>query len=327
MTLGAISIKEDSAEVRIKLRRTIQRFEEQFNVLRWVDLDLAVHTRFETSVMDEFVRDKIEPETVITVRPEWQHYTKRPDVHSFLRLIPAICSVQDAAEFLEMPVEVALNITAEALWENAITVYNPVRPDDIYQATALTERIETDEPLSPGSVKALTEIDGETPLSIAAERLRTSDLKRFLHDVAVLERRRMIELVTPAHAVAVRYTAAIQSFLKFCAMIVGSNAMRKVFFVSRDELIGNYPWLAYVTLEEGVDIEMRSSLTAATIKGTIGPDYLNDGFRVLMQFITRKVKDLTGASPVNKMITNTRGEIEQQYPSTVYEIEWETLSV
>jgi hypothetical protein len=326
-TLGAISVNEDSAQVRTKLKRMLERFEEQFNILRWVDIDLAIQTRFEASVMDEFIRPLIEPDTMMTVRAEWEHYTKRPDVRSFLRLIPSICSVKDAAGFLEVPIEVALNIAAEALWENAITIYNPVKPDDIYQATDITSSPESDATLSAGSVRALTGIDGETPLSIAAERLKTSDLKKFLRDVAILEKRRMIELVTPSHSVAVRFTAALQTLLRNSAKIVGLNVIRKVFFVCRNELVANYPWLAYVTLEEGIDIEMRSSLTAATIKGTIGPDVLNDGFRVLMQFITRRVKDLTGSSPINRIVINTKEEIELQYPSAVYEIEWETLTV
>ena len=67
-TLGAISVNEDSAQVRIKLKRMIERFEEQFNVLRWVDIDLAVQTRFEANVLDEFIRDQIEPQTMMTVR-------------------------------------------------------------------------------------------------------------------------------------------------------------------------------------------------------------------------------------------------------------------
>lgn len=326
-TLGAISTKEDSARVRTKLKRMLERFEEQFNVLRWVDIDLAVHTRFEQNVIDEFVRYLIIPDTVITIRAGWEHYTRRPDVMSFLRIIPSICSVKDAAEFLEVPIEVAMNLAAEALWENAITVYNPVKPDDIYQATSITGSDVRDEELSPDTAKTLTELDGETPVSIAAERMRTSDMKRFLKDVAILEKRKMIELVTPAHAVAVRYTSAMQSLLRGCSKIIGINAMRKVFFVSREELVATYPWMAYVTLELGVDVEMRSSLTAATIKGSIGPDVLNDGFRALMQFITRRVKDLTGARPINKIIAITRDEIRQQYPSTVFEIEWETLAV
>ncbi|MBY8996554.1 MAG: hypothetical protein KGD60_02390 [Candidatus Thorarchaeota archaeon] len=326
-TLGAVSTKEDSAQIRTKLKRMIERFEEQFSVLRWVDIDLAIQTRFEQSVIDEFVRYLIIPDTVITVRAGWEHYTKKPDVMSFLRIIPSICSVKDAAEFLEVPIEVALNLAAEALWENAITVYNPVKPDDIYQATSITRPGAEDEKLSPETAKALSELDGETPVSIAAERMRTSDMKRFLKDVAILEKRKMIELVTPAHAVAVRYTSALHSLLKGCSKIVGITAMRKVFLVSREKLVGTYPWMAYVTLEEGVDIEMRSSLTAATIKGTIGPDVLNDGFRVIMQFITRRVKDLTGAQPMNRIIANTREEIQQQFPSTAYEIEWETLVV
>ncbi len=325
-TLGAVSTKEDSAGIRAKLKRLIQRFEEQFNVLRWVDIDLAVHTRFEQSVIQEYVRSIIHSDTGITVRPEWEHYTKRSEVVSFLRLIPSICTVKEAADFLEIPLEVALNLTAEALWERAITVDNPVKPDDIYQAMSITGTNPLTGPLTPETVRTLTEFDGETPLSIAAERLKTSDLKRFLDEVALLEKRKMIELVTPAHSVAIRYTSALQSLLENCANIVGLKVMRQVFISSRQQLVDNYPCLAFVSLEEGVDIELRSSLTSATIKGSINPDVVNDGFRVLLQFVTRKVKDLLGPDPINKIVTNTRKEIQNHFPSTAYEIEWEYLT-
>ena len=326
-TLGAISTKGDSANIRSKLQKLIMRFEEQFSVLKWVDLDLAIQTRFEQRVIDEFIRDKIAPETLITVKSEWEHYTSRPDVISFLRLIPSICAVKDAAEFLEVPVEIALNLAAEALWEGAIHVANPVKPDDIYQTTALTRSEESLDELSPEAVKALTELDGETPLSIAAERVRTVDLKRFLEEVAFLEKRKMVELVTPSQAVVVRYSSALQALLTKFGNIVGFNVTRNIFFDARDELVENYPWLAFVTLEEGVDVDMRSSLLSATLKGTIAPEILDDGLRVLMQFITRRVKDLMGAGPVNRVLSITKDEIELRFPSTVYYIEWESFRV
>ena len=326
-TLGAVSTKEDSAFARSKLKRLIDRFEEQFNVLRWVDIDLAVHTRFEQSVIVEFVRSVIHPDTLIKVRPGWQHLTKKAEVISFLRLIPSICTVKEAAEFLEMPIELGLNMAAEALWEKVITIDNPVKPDDIYHATSITGGgIPLAEPLPPETVRTLTEFDGETPISIAAERLKTSDLKRFLDEVALLEKRKIIELVTPAHSVAIRYSSALQSLLNNCANIIGLNVMRYVFLLSRKQLVDTYPWLAFISLEEGVDIELRSSLTAATIRGTINPDVINDGFRVLLQFVTRKVRDLLGSDPINKILTNTRREIQNHFPSTAYEIEWEYLT-
>lgn len=325
-TLGAVSTKEDTENTRTKLRRLIERFEEQFSVLRWVEIDLAVHTRFEPSVIDEFVRSNIHSDTIITVRPEWQHYTKKTEVISFLRLIPSICTVKEAAEFLEIPLEVGLNLAAEALWEKTITIENPVKPDDIFQAMSIMGTSPLTGPLEPETVRTLTEFDGETPISIAAERLKTSDLKRFLDDVALLEKRKMIELVSPAHSVAIRYTSALQLLLKNCANIVGLDVMRMIFLKSREQLVDNYPWLAFVSLEEGVDIELRSSLTAATIKGTIGPDVINDGFRVLLQFMTRKVRDLLGSTPINKIVTNTRREIQNHFPGTAYEIEWESLT-
>ncbi|TFG97625.1 hypothetical protein E4H12_08125 [Candidatus Thorarchaeota archaeon] len=326
-TLGAISTKGDNANIREKLKRTVVKFEEQFSVLKWVDLDLAVQTRFEQRVIDEFIRERITPETLITVRSEWEYFTRRPDVISFLRLIPEICAVKDAAAFLEVPVEIALNLTAEALWEGAIHVANPVKPDDIYQTTALTHQEDALDELSPEATKALNELDGETPLSIAAERLKTVDLKRFLEEVAFLEQRKMVELVNPSQAVVVRYSSALQALLTKFGNIMGHNVTRNVFFDARNELVANYPWLAFVTLEDGVDIEVRSSLLSATLKGTIAPDIVDDGFRVLMQFITRRVKDLMGSGPVNRILSNTKDEIELRFPSTVYHIEWESFRV
>ncbi|MDH4212572.1 MAG: hypothetical protein OEV85_01525 [Candidatus Thorarchaeota archaeon] len=326
-TLGAVSTTIDNQHVRNKLKRTVRKFEEQFAVLKWVELDLAVHTRFEQTVMNEFVRENILPETLIAVRPEWEHLTRRPDVISFLRLIPDICSIQDASSFLEVPVEIAMNLAAEALWEGVIIVTNPVKPDDIYQSTSLTPTEGALDHLSPEAARTLSELDGETPLSIAAERMRTEDLKRFLEDVAWLKERKMVELVSPSQAVVVRYSSALQILLKRLADIVGFVPIRKIFLKAREELVVHYPWLKFVTLEEGVDIDMRSSLLSATLRGSISPDAIDDGFRVFIQFITRMVKDLLGAKPVNKILFNTKNEIEQKFPSTVFHIEWESFLV
>lgn len=326
-TLGAIAALVDSEHIRSKLRRTISKFEEMFAVLKWVELDLAVHTRFEQTIMSEFVREKIMPETLIAIRPEWEHITRRPDVVWFLRLIPDICSVEDASEFLEVPVEIALNLTAEALWDGAIIVTNPVKPDDIYQATSMNPSREDLEGLSPNVARTLSELDGETPLSIAAERLRTEDLKHFLEEVAWLQERKMVELVSPSQAVVVRYSLALQALLKRLVDIVGFLPVREIFVAARDELKAHHPWLTFVTIEEGADIGMRSSLLSATLKGSISPEALEDGFRVFIQFITRMGKDLMGKRAVNKVLMNAKNEVEHQFPSTVFYIEWESFLV
>ena len=326
-TLGAISTKVDDQHVRAKLRRAIAKFEEQFAVLKFIELDLAVHTRFEQTVMSEFVRENIEPETLMAVRPEWEYLAHRPDVISFLRLIPDICSVEDAASFLEVPVEIALNLAAEALWEGVIVITNPVRPDDIYQTTSLTPSKEALEGLSPEAAKTLSELDGETPLSIAAERIRTEDLKRFLEEVAWLQKRSIVELVSPTQAVVVRYSSALQALLKRLSEIIGFPPIRRVFFEARERLAKLYPWLAFVGFKDSLDIDMRSSLLSATLKGSIAPETIEDGFRAFIQFITRMGMDLIGKKPLNKIIFNTKGEIEKRFPSTVFQIEWEAFLV
>jgi len=76
--------------------------------------------------------------------------------------------------------------------EGVIVITNPVRPDDIYQTTSLTPSEEALEGLSPEAARTLSQLDGETPLSIAAERIRTEDLKRFLEEVAWLRREALL---------------------------------------------------------------------------------------------------------------------------------------
>ncbi|MHA1903606.1 MAG: hypothetical protein ACXADL_03150 [Candidatus Thorarchaeota archaeon] len=325
-TLGAISVKEDSARVRTKLKRIISKFEEQFALLRWVDMDLAVYTRFERNVIEEFIRNQIHADSIIRVRLNWDLFTKNPDVVAFLRLIPEVCSVRDAAEFLEVPVEVAMNVVADALWEKTITIREPVKPDDIYQATSMVRTGDAVKEVSPETAKALPNLDGETPLSIAAEKVKTADLKHFLDEIGFLVEKHAVEKVPPAQAISVLYSETLQKLLNKSAMLLGFRIARRIFFASRGALVETYPWLSFVDLEEGVNVDIKSSLTSATAKGSIGPETLRDGFRAFMQFITKRISFFTGSKPINTILKRTKIELERQFPSRTSDIEWEQLT-
>ncbi|MFX0056039.1 MAG: hypothetical protein ACFFAD_14015 [Candidatus Hermodarchaeota archaeon] len=326
-TLGAVTVREDTEIVREKVKRLIDAFEDQFGLLRWVDLDLAVYTRFERNVIEEFVRDLIEPQTTMRLKRDWEFYTQSADVVSFLKLIPEVCTVQEAANFLEVPVELAMNMAAEAYWEKAITLAPSAKPDDIYQATSLIQPTETVVGISEDTARVLPELDGETPLSIAAERVKTSDLKRFLDEIAILAQRKAVELVSPAQATTVLYTAALQETLNRTAKILGIKPARSLFFSSRDVLTSELPWLAFVGLEEGVDVEIKTSLVSATVRGSITPETLSGGFRDLFQEFTRRMSTLMGSSPVNTILNGARRSIERQFPSTAFDIHWESFQV
>ncbi|NHJ14082.1 MAG: hypothetical protein EAX95_10425 [Candidatus Thorarchaeota archaeon] len=325
--LGAVSAKEDSAQLRDKIKRLIGSFEEQFGLLRWVDLDLAVYTRFERNVIEEFVREEIQPDTVIEVKNDWEYYTSRPAVVSFLRVIPPVCSIEDAAKFLEVPVELALNMAAEAYWEKAIRISHSAHPDDIYQTTALSEMAEAGEEISFETASVLLQLDGETPLSIAAERVSTSDLKKFLDDIGRLAQQRAVELVSPSQATTVLYSTALQNILKGTATILGINTARKLFYKSRNEVTAIFHWLAFVELESGVDVEIKTTLNTAAVKGSIAPESLAEGFDSLFQRIVKKAGMYMGIHPINSILCNTRSKIEKQFPRTAYGIQWELLTV
>ncbi|MHA2423491.1 MAG: hypothetical protein ACXAEF_01810 [Candidatus Thorarchaeota archaeon] len=326
-TLGALSAVEEDEHLRHKLKEVIRIFEEQFNLLRWVEMDLAVYSRFERHVIEGFLRDEVKPDSVMRQKLNWDFSIKDPEVLSFLKLLPEKISVKDAAEFLEMPIEVALNLATEALWEKAISIRNPVKPEDIYQTTSLERTGDAIEGVSPEASAALHELNGEIPLSIAAERVKTKDLRQFLDEIGVLAERDAVELVSRSQATLVQHSAVLQDVVGNCSRLLGLRATRNIFLESRSALSEIYTWLSFVDLEEGVDIEIRGSLASAAIKGRITSEILVDGFTALIQFITKRVSMLVGRSTVNRVISKSRLDIEKTYPKTAYEVQWERMTV
>jgi len=325
-TLGALSATRDTAHLREKLRRIIAKFEDQFNVLRWIDLDLAVHTRFDHYVLDEFLKEMIRPDSAIQVKRDWQFYTKDAEVVALLRLIPPVCTVKEAADFLEVPIDVALNWVAEAVWEKAVTITNPVEPDDIYQTTALLGTRSKISGVSAETTKALTELDGETPLTMAAEKVKTADLKHFLDDIALLARYRAVERVSPSQAVLVLNSTALRVMMNKYAKLLGFKTAHRIFYESRNPLLEIHPWLAFVDLEETLGLDVKSSLTTAMVRGSITPETITEGFGLLFRSITGIARKFLGSKPVNAVLTRTRQDLEREFPSKAYDIQWEQMT-
>ncbi|MFW9907508.1 MAG: hypothetical protein ACFFEF_02950 [Candidatus Thorarchaeota archaeon] len=325
-TLGALSASEDNEILRSKLRRIISLFEEQFNLLRWVEMDLAVYSRFERHVIEEFLRDQVTPESVIRLKLNWDYIVRSPEVVSFLKLLPEKISVKEAADFLEIPLEISLNLTTEALWEKAISIRNPVKPDDIYQTTSLVRGDEAIDGISPETAAALSELNGEIPLWMAAEKVRTKDLRKFLDEIGVLAEKEAVERVTDSQATLIQHSAALQEILKNCAKLVGQRTTKQIFLESRNILDDNYSWLSFVDLEEGIDLEIKGSLASGAMRARISSEVLIDGFRAIMQFITKRVSLLIGKETVNKVVSISRDNLERIYPKTSYEVSWEQIT-
>lgn len=326
-TIGIFLVSHEEEDDRKRLKRIIERFEDQFSVLQWVDMDLAVYSRFERTVMSEFILSQIHPESVIHVIRDWDLYTKNPDLISFLRMIPEKCSLIEASKFLEMPVELVMNLAAEAVWEKVATITQPVRPDDIYQATSLvTGEIEIEE-VSEETAEALGQLDGETPLSIAAERVRTKDLRRFLEEITILAKRRAIERISPEQALVVLYSFALQAILNKCVDIFGFGIARKLFYDARETTIKDHSWIVFTTLEEGVDVEIKPSLISAVMQRKISKETLANGFLNLFSQYVKRVRKIIGPSPTRAIIYRSKDELEEHFPTRAYRVEWERLLI
>ncbi len=324
-TVGALVVSEDREYLREKLKNVIAIFEEKFTILKYVDMDLAVYSRFEPIVLNEFILEHITPATILRKKLKWESLTSNPEVRLFLEKIPDRCSVQEAADINNIPVEVAMATAAEAVWEKAVSTIQPVQPDDIYQATSIA-RISADlDGVSPETRKAVAELDGETTLAIAAQRAGVSDFDQFLEEIAILAQRKAIEKVSPAQATLILQASVLQTILNLSAKIIGTDNVRKIYRTTKVHMLKKYPWLAFVDLEEGVDVEVRSSLITASVKGSLSPTLIYDGFREFMQSITLGISHYTGLKPTSCMIGRVKSVIEKQFPNRSFEVEWEYL--
>ncbi|MGV9168763.1 MAG: hypothetical protein ACOC38_02355 [Promethearchaeia archaeon] len=325
--LGALSVEQESAQLREKLKRTVKKFEEQFNLLRWVDIDLAVYSRFEKVVLDEFVRDRIQEDSIIQVKHNWELFTGQAEVRSFLNLIPKRCSVQDAADFLEIPLDLVVDLASKAYWDKAIEVSSPVTLDDIYQTTFLNQNDKQIQGVSEKTIKALGELDGETPLVIAAERVKTKDMKRFLEEIALLAEKHAVEPVPEVQSILVLYKNVLQTAVLSCAKLIGHKAAATTFRKSQKALLEVYPWVRLVCLENQVDVEIKNQLNSAVVRRAISAETISKGFGKLMRYIAEGTSYYTGCYIANRIVQNTRNETRRQFPHLVNSISWDKLTV
>ncbi len=156
--------------------------------------------------------------------------------------------------------------------------------------------------------------------------MKTSDLKRFLEDIALLARYRAVERVSPSQAMLVLHLTALKSMMSKYAKLLGYKTALRIFFESRSPVLEMHPWLAFVNLGQTLDLDVKSSLTTALFRGTITPETISDGFRLLFQSIVAKVRKYVGSRPVNAVLTSTRQDLEREFPSKVYEIQWEQMT-
>jgi hypothetical protein len=319
-TVGVLSTTQDSFDLRMKLKTIVDTFEEQFALLRWVEMDLAIRTRFAPVMIESFLIDRLRPNTIIHVTGNWEFYTNSSDVIKILRVIPSVCSLKDAAEFLELPLSVVQKLMAEALWDKAISVVTPPKPEDIFQATSLAR--ETTEGISEETAKVIPQLDGETPLSIIAEKVKTSDLRLFLEEIAVLAEREAIEPVSIGQTLLIMYSKMLQEIMDRSVNLVGTRISKNIFYQTQESLTEDYTWLSFIDVDDEVDVGVKSSLTIAITRGNVQPEILHESLNALIQGISLRLKRFIGGNPLRIILAKTRDEVETSFPTRSQEIDW-----
>jgi hypothetical protein len=288
-------------------------------------MDLAIHTRFSPVMIESFLLDQLRPDTIIHVKGNWELYTKSSQIQRILKIMPSVCSLKDAAKFLELPIETVTELMAKALWDKAINVVTPPKPEDIFQAKSLTR--ETTEGISEETAKSIPQLDGETPLSIVAEKVKTSDLRLFLEEIAVLADREAIEPVSLGQTILIMYIKILQGIMDRCVSIIGTRVTKKLFYQTQKSLGGNYTWLSFIDIDDEVDVDVKSSLTIAITQGTVQPDILQESLNALLHHISIGLRKIIGIRPLRIILAKAREDIEINFPSRSQEIDWEKIKV
>ena len=221
----------------------------------------------------------------------------------------------------------AIDLASKAYWDKAIEVTHPVTPDDIYQTTFLHQQSHQIEGVSEETMKALGELDGETSLAIAAERVKTKDMKRFLEEIAMLAEKHAVEPVPEVQSILVLYKNVLENILLTCTKLIGHNATAALFRKSQRILIETYPWLRLVYLEDQADVEIKNQLNAAVVKREVSADTISEGFGDLLHYIAEYTSVYTGRSIVNRIVEKTKTKTKKQFPRLVNNVAWDQLAV
>lgn len=251
---GVLAVSRETNEVRSKLRRIVEEFEESFECLKEADtIDGRLFVDFDHFVRCTFINDRLSERSLIIKRSNW-NIPKEYELPSigfkvarFLHLALNGQSLSNVSKQTRLSIEAVKDFTSRALWKKAIFVKYIPNDQDIISLSenASSVLFLKDNPLDLDSqtVKVLTGLDGRKPLSEFLDSLKDNSIDEVLQQLGYLINQGYIQKISIEKRLVLINECVLNELILEYVTTNGTEAARDVLLAAIENGLFKHPWI------------------------------------------------------------------------------------
>lgn len=269
-TLGVLSVLRETSEVRSKLRRIVHEFEDSFKAMKGARaIEGSAFKEFDNFVKRVFIFGRLTNNSLILKGKDWKESalpyetpSKAFNVTKFLIFANSEQSIGQAARSQKLEENKARELTAQALWNNAIYVKYIPSEDDILAlsegSASILLRKENPLLLSPNTIRIIGALDGRTPLSAFMKIHEMDDVEQLYSELGNLITIGHVHKISIEQRLILVKECILSKFLQLCVNAVGTEKAIDYFTQALMRGIPNHPWVGRIKVMD--DMSAHCSL-------------------------------------------------------------------
>jgi hypothetical protein len=324
---GVLAVSRETNEVRSKLRRVVEEFEESFESLKNADvIEGKLFVEFDHYVRRVFIGDRLSRHSQIFKRPDWdirREYEKPSiafKVMKFLRYVKDGQDLGSVAKKASITLEAAKDLTSRALWNNVVFVKYIPTDEDIISISERASSIlfDNDNPLNLDSltIKVVTALDGRTSLYEFLKLLKPKQVSKVVMELGDLMNRGFIQRISIERHLLLVNECVINKLVRECVEVVGIETIKNHFTSAIEKGISKHPWIGRLRATDTLNIQSR-------LDDTMTPSDLDQMFEAV-QFVIRYIKSqmekAIGKSEAESMLQAARDLCHRKWSYYLWDV-------
>jgi hypothetical protein len=324
---GVLAVSRETNEVRSKLRRIVEEFEESFESLKEADIiEGKLFIEFDHYVRRIFIGDRLSKYSQIYKRPEWDmpHEYERPSIaFKVTKLLRHAKDGQDlgsVAKKAGISLEAAKDLTSRALWNNIIFVKYIPTDEDIISTSERSSSILFDKDNTLGldsqTILVAAALDSRTPLYEFLKSLKIKQKEKVLSELGDLMNRGYIQRISIERRLLLVNECVLNEILQGCVNVIGLDIAKSYFFDAIEKGISKYPWIGRLNAARNMNVQCR-------LDDTMTPSDLDQMFEAI-QFailhIKKQMEKAIGKSKAEEMLLTARELCHRKWSNYLWDV-------
>ncbi|TFH07646.1 MAG: hypothetical protein E4H14_08045 [Candidatus Thorarchaeota archaeon] len=326
--VGVISVSRETSEVRSKLRRVVQEFEDSFKHMKDSnEITGKLFMEFDNFVRRVFIDDRLSEHSILLKGDDWFEYCKGYTLPSTRFKITNLLynaqngqSLGEIARQQEYAMDEVKNLISEAIWKEAILVEYTPSPKEILAATegALTTLYDIAQPInmSNEALRVIGSLDSRKKLLDIFTTQNVSDRSNVCAELGILLNKGYLQRISTEHKLVLLQECVLTKLLEAV-----SEYSNKTYLISKvgDAIvkgIKRYPWLSRIRLSDNLTVKVEFEVG-------MGPkdlDYVYNSLKYLVNCVYELMKERFNPTEISSITESIENDCNTRWLPSLWEV-------